>query len=229
MALTTNPALPSNPLTLVPLVPTVFTFYSSGARQPWTGDLSVLSLDCAITEVHEGENQVTENPVEQGSDVTDNSRAKPDSLKIDGFISGVPIGNPNNSSDPFFGSGQTYAPYQGGRAKAAFDLLTGMRKNGTIFDVVTDLHEYPNMVIEHLSFPRDKETGDSLRFQATLKAIIIVNSQTVAPPTTTKSTGGKVAGGAQATTTATGQQAQSSSLLYKIVGPTKAPINASGT
>ncbi len=227
---TTNPgnvALPSNPLIAVPLVPTVFTFFSSGPRQPWTGDLSVLSLDAAITEVHRGENQVTEHPVEQGSDVTDNSRPKPDELKIEGFISGVPVGNASDPNDPFFQGGQTYAPYAGGRAKAAFDLLRTLRLNSTIFDVVTDLHDYPNMTIAALEFPRDAMTGDSLKFSATLKAIRIVSSQTVAPPTTTTSTGGKVSGGNQATATATPQQAKLQSLASKLIGPPKDAINTS--
>lgn len=222
-----NPSTPS--LAAVPLVPTVFTFYTSGPRQPWTGDLSVLALDCAISETHEAENQVTEHPVEQGSDVTDNSRPKPRTLKLDGFISGVPLGNPADPGDPFFGAGQTYAPGQGGRAKAAFDLLNSLRDNSTIFDVVTELHEYPNMTIRHLTFPREAVTGDSLRFTADLTAVVIVNSQTVAAPTTTVSTGGKVSGGSQATSTASSQQAKSSSLLYKVFGPSpKAPINTSG-
>lgn len=55
------------------------------------------------------------------------------------------------------------------------------------FDVVTKRVRYPNMVIESMSFPRDKDTGQQLIFELHLKQVRIVSSQVVKIGTTSDS------------------------------------------
>jgi hypothetical protein len=216
-----NPsALPSNPTVAGPQpVPTVFTFAASGPRAPWSGDISFLSLDAAITVIHTKDIQITEHPVEQGSDVTDNARPKPDGLQIEGFISGTPFGAnvPNGFAGNYTNqpgattdsSGNAYPSGQTGRAKQAFDLLRQIASNGTVITVSTDIHVYDNMLIESLSFPQDALTGDSLRFSCKLKAVRIVASTTVVPVTKTTIHKGKTKDGKKVAADATTQTNQS--------------------
>ena len=83
--------------------PTVTTFllYGDGASRPvWRGStgetdpnsgLAFIAFDAIVSVTHEGENQVTEYPVESGSNVTDLSRPRPRKLTISGIITDAPV------------------------------------------------------------------------------------------------------------------------------------------
>jgi len=60
----------------------------------WTnedGTFDVVEFDTVDTEDHTLPNEVTEFPVEQGPDVTDNIRIKPRTLSVKGYISDTPL------------------------------------------------------------------------------------------------------------------------------------------
>ncbi len=169
----------------------LFSFQTSGKRlgDPWFGQQGFFVTDCTMTEEHSSEIQVTEHPVEDGSDVTDNARPKPDMLSIEGFISETPFGTFWGNYDPANGGAETTQGYQFpnqvggdplpplGRAQAAFDLLRRLKDESEPISVTTALHYYPTMLIESLRFPRDVEIGDSLKISIRFKAVRFVTSE----------------------------------------------------
>jgi hypothetical protein len=150
-------------------------------------------MDLSMTEDHSSDIQVTEHPVEVGSDVTDNARPKPDMLTVEGFISETPF---DGTGAPYWGNYDPSRPFDTtkgfsfprpemgddflplGRAKAAFDLLRLLKDNSTPLSITTSLHYYPTMLIENLHFPRDPQIGDSLKISIKFRAVRFVNSDT---------------------------------------------------
>ena len=189
--------------------------------------LQVLQLDAAIRVSHTSRAQITEHPVEYGSDVTDNARPLPDELQVEGFISGTPLGVQDQ-----FGDNAEF-PVNGNPAvKAAFDTLRNLKDTATVIDVVTRLHEYPNMLMQDLEFLESADIGDSLRFTCRMKAVRIISSQTVTPPAAVKHAQGKASQGKKVTAPATPQQETSAAfdLVQAVSGgsPTAAPLNGGG-
>jgi hypothetical protein len=121
-------------------------------------------IDAAISEEHTLDSEVTEFPVESGSNVTDNVRPLPATVVIEGVVSDTPI-----EGMVAVRSASTTLPSQ-----EALDLLLRIRADREPVAVETSLRRYETMVLESLSIPRDAETGHALRFSATFREIIIV-------------------------------------------------------
>lgn len=56
-------------------------------------------IDASVEEVHIADSEITDHPVEQGIDVTDNIRPRADVVRITGFISNQPIELPRSQAD----------------------------------------------------------------------------------------------------------------------------------
>jgi hypothetical protein len=147
--------------------------------------LGTLVLDASITESHQAEVEVTEHPVEQGANIADHTRAKPESLTLEGLISNTPLNRTqtrrlveslgvvfesNSAEDAVFG--------QPGRAEAAYVTLREIKEAGQLITVVTGLRVYEDMVMTSLLVPRDARTGEALRFTASFKQIRLVKNKT---------------------------------------------------
>jgi hypothetical protein len=163
---------------------------------------TVLLVDATTSEVPTYESDITDHPVEDGTDVSDNIRPKPIMLDIEGVISSTPItlssslqglttaaGGLLGSSLGGFGSlaGAAGGAVLGGKlfsqatdpALEAYSILINLWKKKTKLTLVTGLTQYNNMVIQSISFPKDPKTGGQLRFTAKLKEIRTVSSATV--------------------------------------------------
>lgn len=148
-----------------------------------------IELDASISESHVGEVEVTEHPVEQGANVTDHVRPKPDTLTIEGFVSNTPLNRAQNKraveSQGFrlsTTSERDVIVGQPGNAETAYTKLRELKDSGTLITVTTKLRTYDNMVIKSLSVPRDAKVGDALKFSATFQRITIVQNKTVFLP-----------------------------------------------
>lgn len=149
-----------------------------------------IELDASISEMHTGNVEVTEHPVESGFNVADHARPQAETLQIEGFISNTPIpfggeaavhtGTYTDASGRVF-EWQSKSNGYADRAAIAYSALRDLKDLGAIITVVTALRTYEDMIITALSVPRDASTGNGLRFSATLKQIRVVNAQTVAP------------------------------------------------
>lgn len=175
--LLTNPAVPR-----LPGAPTLITFQTNTVnRAPWNLDeTNYFACDAVVSVEYTGDVEVTDHPVEKGSDISDNARPMPEVVKIHGFVSSTPISSQLRNLNP----GATYpapsAPQTGqqaSRAQAAFTLLKDAKDNATFLSVVTDLYQFDSMIIKSLTLTRDNTTGDSLDFTATLRHVRIVSSQ----------------------------------------------------
>jgi hypothetical protein len=122
--------------------------------------------DVTIREDHEDELVVTDNPVEQGADVTDHSFKAPARLTVD-------IGYSNSSvqanADPNYVNTQY----------ANFLALQATRQS---FDVITGKRNYTNMVITSLHTTTDQATENALFLTVKMREIIVVDTQTVSVP-----------------------------------------------
>jgi hypothetical protein len=149
-----------------------------------------VTLDAAISQSHSLEADVTDHPVEDGSDITDNHRARPKTIQITGQVSDSPIqtGFPLQTAI----SSTISAIKQDDPVQAAWDTFNKYFENSELITVSTSLREYKNMLIVGLQVPRDARTGKILRFTITLKQIrIVTTASTEAIPVPDTTTGGK--------------------------------------
>ena len=130
-----------------------------------------LEFDATFLETHTVEMEVTENPVEVGSLVSDHAFMKPLVLSITAGVSAVllPSGNPS------FGSGSD-------RPVTAYQALTDLQATREPFDVETGLVSYENMVITRIVNSQDKDSSGVLQFTAQLREVILTETETVRYP-----------------------------------------------
>jgi hypothetical protein len=122
--------------------------------------------DVTIREDHEDELVVTENPVEQGAEITDHSFKAPARLTVEVGYSNSSLasfGDPNYASDAY----------------AQFLALQASRQP---FDVITGKRVYTNMLITMLHTTTDKDTENVLFLSVKMRQVILVNTQTVSVP-----------------------------------------------
>ncbi len=132
-----------------------------------------IEVDVCVSESHETDCDITENPVESGSYITDHVQVKPARLTIEGLVSDTPIsllgialiGNDN-------------------RARKVYDQLLEIQYAAEPIDIITGLTQYENMILKSLTVPRNAETGKSLRFNAVFQEVIIIESSDIATATT---------------------------------------------
>lgn len=156
--------------------------------------MAFLQIDAVLNETHRFENKVTEHPVEDGSPRTDHIVNLPFKLEMEGRITDTPstilasIGSGaagliarDVGIDPAAaaGAGSLLGATLPGRAKAAFQELVFLYQTREVFDVLTGLSEYTNMVFTSLEFPRQASDGRSIRFRARLQEIIVVGAEVI--------------------------------------------------
>jgi hypothetical protein len=139
-----------------------------GKKKKFTVD--ALTLDILISESHQRTAVITENPVEDGTIISDHIILEPQFLSINGFVSNshptiLSFTNLFNNED---------------KVKAAFELLEEIYFARDLFDVVTNLKVYENMFMESLNIDKGPDTGDVLNFTMELKEIRQVENVTIA-------------------------------------------------
>jgi hypothetical protein len=155
--------------------------------QPFNAIIDTLVLDASVKEDHDAEVEVTDHPVEQGAAVSDHARPKPEELTIEGMVSNTPLNfiqarrSVTSEGFTWTTSAQTNAIRGNpGNAEAAYVTLRAMRDTPKMLTIITALRSYDNMVMTSLKIPRDKETGDVLKFTAKFKQVrIVTNAVTV--------------------------------------------------
>ena len=129
-------------------------------------------IDVATSEDHAFDSEVTEYPVEQGGDITDNVRPKPITVTLEGIVSDTPIGPIADLRNSQGDNGQLdYLP-----SHDALAVLLAIRDAREPVSITTTLQSFDNMVMTGLSIPRDAATGAALRFTATFQQVIFVSN-----------------------------------------------------
>ena len=122
-------------------------------------------VDGFSEEQHDKSVQVTENPVESGSTITDSAITNPDHLRLEGLVSDlIPRAGPlpANLSD---------------RSALAWGIIEDMADNHQIVQVVTGIKTYDSMLLTTASTVRNARTGGGLRFTLNMKSLRIVDTQ----------------------------------------------------
>lgn len=152
-------------------------------------------IDCAVTEEHEYEADVTSYPVESGATITDNRRKRPATVTIEGVVSDTPIGpvaTARQTEQAAPGAELNFLP-----SDEALSRLLAIHNSGEMVPVETSLRAYSNMLLTSLSIPRSAKTGKALRFTARfVEVIIVANERTVVRVASLGAGGKKKASGA---------------------------------
>lgn len=131
-------------------------------------------IDCSISENHSFESDITDYPVESGSNVSDNIRPLPIQIEIEGLVSNTPIGPMVNirALSSQFGS---FLDLGTKPAEDAYELFMQIRDAREPITIQTSLRTYDNMAMQSLSIPKG-DHQDALRFTAKFKQIISVEN-----------------------------------------------------
>ena len=135
-------------------------------------DVVSLDLDVTQDEAHEWSNDVTQFPVELGSQITDHIQPFPDKLTISGVITNSAIGE--NALEELNGGDD--------RVQTAFDLLLKLKEDRILLTVYTKHKVYTDMALKSVNLPRDSAIGDSIKFKMEFVNVRLVETQTVEVP-----------------------------------------------
>lgn len=142
-------------------------------------------IDCSLKETHTFDSQVTEYPVESGSNITDNIRPLPMTLEMECIVSNTPIGVMSTFRNSLLTEpgDSEIAPTK--PSEDAYDMLLRIRSKRQPVTIRTSLRTYENMALKSLNIPRDIGVGDALRFTASFIQIDTVENKRsvrVSPP-----------------------------------------------
>lgn len=127
-----------------------------------------VELDATLSASHAGDVDITEHPLETGSNISDGARAKQRTVTLEGIISNNPL-----DAKPSDGAGA-------GRARRLFEALERVKDNGGVCTLTTPSRSYENVLIKQLSEDEDKKMGGAVKVKLSLTQVKLVRSQTVA-------------------------------------------------
>lgn len=147
-------------------------------------------LEVTIREQHSYVNEVTDYPVEDGMNVTDFVRQRPERISIEGLVSRSPLPTRVGLVDFITGAGynrtqnalETILDIAGYKLPKQVGQTIIVQKVGApkIVDIVSLLRIYTNMVCTSLTIPFTQNNGEALRFTMEFKHIATVQSKIVA-------------------------------------------------
>lgn len=132
-------------------------------------DVSLIVFDATGTLTHAGDVEITEHPLEDGSNIADGARAKQPTLQLEGVL----------VDQPFIAPGLGEEPARAGRATYLYAVLMAVKNAGGVLEVRTPLFNYDNMLIKSISAPQATNTGSALKFTMQLTQVKLVRTQTV--------------------------------------------------
>ncbi len=142
---------------------------------PKRAQIGVLTLDASLEETHTSASEVTEHPVEVGTNISDHIRRLPETLEINGVVTNHPLFLSPSDTAP--------SPIQGDnlglsdRVKAAYDKLKQIHDAGTVVRVVTSLRDYTNMAITGFSVIRNALNGEVLNATISMREILTAKAE----------------------------------------------------
>lgn len=131
-------------------------------------------IDASLSEDHSKDADVSEFPVEDGSNFTDNVRVKPRTFRVSGLVTDTPLDLGFRSIEDDGSPLIDTSTRPSAQARLALEAIMDAEEPIT---VVTELATYKDMIMSSLSFQQDGDTGDSLPFTATFRQINIVENQ----------------------------------------------------
>lgn len=137
--------------------------------------IGAVILDASLSETHTKEVQVTDHPVEEGSNIADHLRQLPESVEINGMVSNTPLVILASLFADSPVEGDLTSPSD--RVDVALKELDRIQDSGELVTVVTSLKEYSNMALVRRTATRDAATGNVLAVQMSLRRVVIAETQ----------------------------------------------------
>jgi len=128
--------------------------------------LGPIKIDILSSESHEMSSQVPQLPVETGESVSDHVINEPRRCSLSCMVTNTPV---------IPGLVSVALP----KMKTVFELLKWLHSRRETISVVTGLEVYSSMIINSISVPRNKTTGEAIVFDVSLVEIKTVSSNTV--------------------------------------------------
>jgi hypothetical protein len=171
--------------------------------------IAQIEVDVSISESHETECDITENPVEYGAAISDHVQVKPARLSIEGLVSDTPIKFFQGLRDLF----------DDNRSRKTYQELLLIQQNRQPIEVITGLKKYSNMILKSLVVPRTADSGRALRFNATFQEVLIVESAEISIAVSDNKFQKKVSTGKTSTgSPSAANESASGSILSQITG-----------
>jgi hypothetical protein len=140
--------------------------------------IAALTVDTVDDETHDWQNEVTNYPVETGSDITDNIRPKPDELSFKCFVSNAPIRGLIDEISSYVDRWLNGTK----RLQECFNQLRNLRDSRQPCIVTTRYRTYENAAITGVHITRTNEVGEALEFTVSFRVVRIVSSQMTRVP-----------------------------------------------
>lgn len=176
-------------------------------RGPKIGPVQV---DVSLEETHSQSAETSQHPIEDGSDIADHRRVLAPVVTMEGVVSDAKVTLRE----------QIQSRITGVTAQDKYQRMLEAFEGSEVFELVTGLRIYADMVFETFIVRRNSETGNVVRFSATMKQLEFADSQEVpiqpvedkAKPTTNRGAKGKKVAPAAATS-------ESGSALFNVTAP----------
>jgi hypothetical protein len=144
----------------------------------------VAEFDSVLREGHSFEIAITENPVETGVSMADHAYAKPDMLEMEVAVSDTPL-IADDAGTPSYQLATTWTGAGKGnvrRSVVCWEYLKDKAKAFAVFDVVTGLQVYTNMMIESGNAEQTKDSSGILRAKLRLHRVTFATTASVLYP-----------------------------------------------
>ncbi len=140
----------------------------------------LLRVDTSIEEVHESELELTENPVEAGSDITDHSFMRPKRVRLRCGWSNSSLQALGAVISGFFSGGTMASGVS--YVDSVFLQLHQIQTSRQLISLTTGLVNYQNMLIRSVRATRDKRTSQALMVEAVCQEAILVHTEASVVP-----------------------------------------------
>lgn len=181
---------------------------------PSVGNLEFDTLD---QETHEWTRDVTMNPVENGSPISDHIIRQPKKITVAGMISNAPVTGVLTQATNALAGG-----FDGeDRVNTAIKLLDSLYRSNELVTIYTKNYTYENMLIQGINIPRRVDDGDAVNFTIdAVQANIVSTATTEVPPGVgvRKTDGSSKAGTSNSADTATANRATPTKNVGKNTG-----------
>lgn len=165
--------------TLVRLTPPASDNPAFGSVDQALSAPAFIIFDATLSEVHSARSRISDFPIENGSDISDNVQKLPRRYSMEGMVTNNPVG----IFAPFSSGVGSVTELFGGvsRKQNAFDQVFRIWDLKQKVDIVTGMTIYRDMLIDSVDAPRDRNTGDSTRFRINFKQITTVETRVLLP------------------------------------------------
>lgn len=122
--------------------------------------IAQIEVDAVLSEQHDYDSEITDNPLENGTPVSDNQVLLPILLDMECRITDA-TATPARLNFP-------------GRANEVYREIVALQKKKETISVITGLTVYQNMLIKRIGIPRTGTDGNSIRFSMSFKELLVV-------------------------------------------------------